>query len=309
MSPKAFSAWLAAAMIIVALPARAQCSLDPADPFEPHAAMPRGPFAGRCLDTSEERSIRILSPAQAAAYGLTPDGDRRFVIANVRHAGRYWVAEIDPSAVEDVVLQVEYFPAIVPAAHTQLCFRFAPGQGPRLVPQVGRADSGATRLADLVYSVEAVFPVDGEPYDLVKGMQDHYATAYRFVSLEDRYRAMVVGQHHRVEQIRLRLSPEQRRRLLVRTMHDSDAAQLGRMYHTLALNCTTELMRAIDASVAYSGWERCLTAFTFMFDRVPTECRGQLALRGLLPEREERPLPDLDRDRSLPFLVPAAAER
>src|SRR5262245_61129481 len=124
MPLRIFSAWLAVAMI-AALPAwaRAQCSLDPADPFEPRAAMPRGPFAGRCLDTSEERSIRILSPAEAAPYGLTPDSDRAFVIANVRHAGRYWVAQIDPSAAEDVVFQVEYFPAIVPAAHTQLCFR------------------------------------------------------------------------------------------------------------------------------------------------------------------------------------------
>lgn len=303
-------AWVAVAILSLALPgrSRADCTLDPSDPFEPHAAMPRGPFAGRCLDTSDERSIRILSRDQAARYGMKPGGERTLVFANLRHAGRYWVAEVDPQAVEEVILQVEYFPAIVPAAHTQLCFRFRPGQGPRLVPQAGPADSGVTRLPDLVYSVEAAFLVDGEPYDLVKGMQDHYATAYRFVSLEDRYRSMVLEQHHRVEQIGLKLTAEDRRRLLIRSLRDSDAAQLGRMYHTLALNCTTELMRAIDRSVTYSAWERVMTAVTFVLDRVPTQCRGQLALRGLLPEHD-RPLPDLDKDRSLTFLPAAAVAR
>jgi hypothetical protein len=309
MPPRIGTAWLAVAMLVLALPtpARAVCTLDPNDPFEPHASMPRGPFAGRCLDTSEQRSIRILSPDQAAAYGLTPDRDRIFVIANLRHAGRYWVAEIDPQAVEEVILQVEYFPAVVPAAHTQLCFRFRPGQAPRLVPQIGPADSGATRLTDLVYSVEAAYLIHGEPYDLVKGTQDHYATAYRFVSLETRYRQMVLHEHHRVEQIRLKLAPEERRRLLIRVLRDSDAAQLGRMYDTLGLNCTTELIRAIDGSVTYSAWQHVLAAATFFLDGVPTQCRGQLALRGLLPDRDEPPLPDLEKDRSLPFLAPAAA--
>src|SRR5512139_2576021 len=125
MPPRMATAWLAVAMLSLALPdrLRAECTLDPADPFEPHASMPRGPFAGRCLDTSEQRSIRILSPVQAAAYGLAPDRDRILAIANLRHAGRYWVAEIDPEAVEEVILQIEHFPAIVPAAHTQFCFR------------------------------------------------------------------------------------------------------------------------------------------------------------------------------------------
>jgi hypothetical protein len=311
MPPRIATAWLVVAMLALAPPtsAWAVCTLDPGDPFEPHASMPRGPFAGRCLDTSEERSIRILSPDQAAAYGLAPDRDRIFVIANLRHAGRYWVAEIDPQAVEEVILQVEHFPAIVPAAHTQLCFRFRPGQGPRLVPQIGPADPGLTRLTDLVYSVEAAYLVHGEPYDLVKGMQNHYATAYRFVSLESRYRQMVFHDHHRVEQIRLKLAPEERRRLLIRALRDSDTAQLGRMYHTLALNCTTELIRAIDRSVTYSAWQRLLAAVTFFLDRVPTECRGQLALRGLIPDRDEPPLPDLEKDRGLPFLAPAAAAR
>src|SRR5262249_23177006 len=155
-------------------------------PFEPHAAMPRGPFAGKCLDTSEQRSIRILPPERAMTYGLTADNER-IVIANVRHAGRWWVAEIQPAAVDDVIFMIEYFPPVVPAAHTQLRFRFRSGLGPRLVPQTGGPDSSAPRLTDLVYSVEAVSLVHGEAYDLVKGAQDHYGIAYRFVSLEDRY--------------------------------------------------------------------------------------------------------------------------
>ena len=220
MPPRMAAAWLAVcdAGLMHPTSAWAVCSLDPSDPFEPHASMPRGRFEGRCLDTSEERSIRILSTDQAAAYGLVPDRERIFVIANLRYAGRYWVAEIDPQAVEEVILRSSTFRHRSGGAHTALRFRFRPGRGPRLKPQVGPAGSGVTRLPDLVYSVEAAYLIHGEPYDLVKGMQNHYATAYRFVSLESRYRQMVLHEHHRVEQIRLKLAPEERRRLLIRAL-------------------------------------------------------------------------------------------
>lgn len=302
--------WLAALVWSVVLPAAALavCSLDPGDPFEPHAAMPRGPFARQCLDTREQRSIRILSAAQAARYGLASDGDR-MVAANLRHAGRYWVGEIRPGAVESVILQIEYFPAVVPAAHTQLRFRFRDGQGPRLVPQVGPADSGETRLTDLVYSVEAAYVLNGEPYDLVKGARDHYAIVYRFVSLEDRYRQQVLGDHHRVEQVPLELDADERRRLLIQALRDSDAAQLRRMYNTLALNCTTELMRAIDRAVTYDGWHRVLSGAAFFMNGIPTQCKGALGARGLLPPRGAARTPDLDRDPSFPSAALRSAVR
>jgi hypothetical protein len=274
--------------------AHAVCTLDPRDPFEPHAAMPRGPFAGRCLDTSEQRSVRTLTREEAAAFGLTV-ASPRVVIANVRHAGRYWLAEIAPDAVVDVILMTEYFPAAVPAAHTQLRFHFRFGDGVRLTPQVGRVDSVLAPLDDLVYSVEAVSPVGGERFDLWKGMQGHFATAYRFVSLDDRYRKMVVEDHHRVEQTRLALDPGQRRRVLLAAIEQSREAGLGRMYHTLSLNCTTELVHAVDGAVHYDTRHRVLAWLTGPLAGIPTECRALFAARGLLPKGER--MPDLERER------------
>ncbi|HUK63371.1 MAG TPA: DUF4105 domain-containing protein, partial [Dongiaceae bacterium] len=233
------------------------------------------------------------SAAEGAPYHMEPDL-AHLLIANVRHAGRWWLAEVPVDAVSDVVLMIEYFPAAVPAAHTQLRFRFG-GEGVRLVPQVGRADTIVAPLTDLVYSVEAVSPVGGEGFDLVKGMRGHYATAYRFVSLDDRYHQMVTVDHHRVEQVRLALDPDQRRRVLVRAIRDSDAARLDRMYHTLALNCTTELLRAVDRAVPFDRWHRTLATLTGFLDGIPTQCRTAFAVRGLAPRGHAR-MPDLERE-------------
>lgn len=270
------------------------CPRDLADPFVPDAVMPRGPHAGKCLDTSEQRSIRTLTVPEAAIYGLAPDSTR-LVIANLRHAGRFWIAEIRPDAIEDVILQLEYFPAIVPAAHTQLRFRFRAGAGPRLVSQIGAREDSA-RIQDLVYSVEAVSIVDGEAYDLLKGTAAQFGTAYRFVSLQDRYRQMVTRAHHRVEQIRLKLAPEQRKGVLARAIQDSDRAQMKRVYHTLALNCTTELIRAIDRGIHPDLGYRALAASTFYINGIPTLCKGALALRGLIDRERGGRLADLDRE-------------
>ena len=283
------------ALALLARASSASCQLDPGDPYDPRAEIPRGPFKGRCLYTRELRSLRLLSKEAAAARGL-PARPGLLYLANVRHADRFWLAAVDPRAVEAAIVQIEYFPAIVPAAHTQLRFRFAPGRGPVLVPQRRGGRQDPVRLRDLVYSVEAVPVVGGDAYDLVKGMEDHFGTAYRMVSLSDRYHRMVVIDHHRVMQLRLRLTPRERRDLFVHAVRLGDRCGMKLMYHTLARNCTTELVRVIDQTVAYSPWRSAFKNAAFFMCSIPTELPHTLRIRGLLEDGSGSLMLDLDRD-------------
>ena len=86
---------------------------------------------------------------------------------------------------------------------------------------------------------------------------------------------------------------------VMRAIRDSHEAQMSRMYHTLGLNCTTELLRAIDRSVRYDRWHHVLAGATFFLDGIPTQCKGALQARGLLAPRGKGKLPDLDREWSV----------
>jgi uncharacterized protein DUF4105 len=265
------------------------CRLAPGDPFDPDAAMVGGRFRGRCLDTREQRSAVLLRDRSGA---------RKVVLANLRHADRFWIAEVGPEALEDVIFQTEYFPAVVPAAHVELRFRFRPGQGPRLTPQVPDDGTAPVRIDDLVFSVEAVSLVDGEPYDLVKGLFGHFGTAYRLVSLDDRRRDMVVKQRHRVTQLRLRLTPRQERAVLAHTLHLSDQSGMRVVYNTATRNCASELFRVIDRAVPLPPARRALAWGGGFLRSIPTAAEQALALRGLLEPGGGSRLPDLDREPS-----------
>jgi hypothetical protein len=280
---------------VAAAGVHADCVLDRGDPYDPGARMPRGRYRGRCLDTSELRTLRLLTDAEAASHGLSvPRGWK--AVANVRHADRFWIALIDPAAVADVVMQIENFPAIVPAAHTELRFRFAPERGALLVPQRPGDARDSVVLTDLVYTVEASYAIGGEPYDLVKGMRDFYGLVYRLTSLEERYQAMVVEQGHLVQQVRLDLSAEQGRDALVHALELGHAAGSGAMYHTLWRNCTTELYDVLDRSVEYGPRRRALKSTFFFVRTLPTLTRQGLRIRGLLDPSPRGEWPDLTRE-------------
>jgi hypothetical protein len=263
------------------------------DPFALDDTVRRGPYRGRRLDTSEQRSVWLLSREEASAIGLAP-APGRLLAANVRHAGRYWIAEIAPGGVSDVIVQLEQFPAVVPAAHCEMRFRFAPGAEPLLRPQTREGGGRALRLRDLVYSVEAVPVVGGDSYDLWRGLWDHYGNAYRLCSLADRYQAMVVRAGHRVEQLRLVLTPDQRRAVLEAALRRGDHAQMNVMYNTISRNCATEVYRALDDVVRYDAGGVVLKFAASPLETFPTQAKLALRARGLLDRSSE--LPDLARE-------------
>lgn len=229
------------------VPQGSSCLCDPADPFDPMAKMPKGPYQGQCINSCQQRSVVLLSSEEAANYG---DSHRMWVVANVSHQGKFWVAKIPVDGVADVIYQIEHFPAIVPAAHTELRFRFRKGKEVILLPQASNSTTEPVRLSDLVYSVEAV-TVPGEKYDVVAGLFDNFALAYRLVSLADRAEQMIGQKQHRVEQLKLSLTPEQNQRLLQNAIERGNRAGMNRMYNTIEPNCTTEVFYPLDAAINY----------------------------------------------------------
>ncbi|BAI92486.1 hypothetical protein NIES39_L03290 [Arthrospira platensis NIES-39] len=225
----------------------ANCRCDVNDRFDPQAKMPQGIHQGKCINSCHQRSLRRLSAAEAAEYGIEPQA---IAVANVSHQNQFWVAQILPNSVAEVIYQLENFPSPIPAAHTQLRFRFSPGSEVLLIPQIPGSHQSPVKLQDLIFSVEAVAVVGGN-FDLVAGFFDNFAIAYRLVSLESRVQRMIIEDGHQVQQIQLNLTPAQKNQLLLNAITKSQQAGLTQMYNTLNRNCTTEVFRIIDQTIGY----------------------------------------------------------
>ena len=248
------------------------CAYDRHDPFEPRARFTKGPWRGECLDTKIRRPVHVLSAPNEYSNNLE--------LANVYHDGGYWYANIPTDAVYDVYFQLEYFPAVVPAGHTQIRIEFK-----EPVFLTGHSSWNLGHFAytyNLVISAEAV-PRVGEKYDLFKGMQDHFGLAYRVTTLAARYESMIVEKGHHVEQWILQMTDKEKADLLVFYAYESEALGLEETYHTLFRNCTNELVKSIDGVVEYTVGEHIKKFLTKGVEFYPNIIRAALIARGLLP--------------------------
>ena len=196
------------------------------------------------------------------------------------HQGAFWIAFIPESAVSQVFFQLEYFPAVIPAGHTQLRVEYRTpvilyGQSSSVK---GRRDE----VLDLTLSIEAVTR-DGDSYDLLKGTQEHFAIAYRVTTMEARFESMILRQGHHVEQWRLMLDEEEAEALLSRYVSESAHHQLDYSYHTLFKNCTTEIIETLDGVMNYSWREQVQRFLVKVTEIYPNIVRAALIARGLLP--------------------------
>ncbi len=276
------------------------CIFDATDSFEPHSRMPKGRYRGRCLDTRQARSIVHLSAEQAAPYGGLSSSE--IVVANVFHDDAFWVARIPADGIETVLFQLEYFPAIVPAGHTQFRLRFSADQPVRLIGQAG-ANAGATAtLRDLVLSVEAIGQL-GYQYDVVRGLTNEFGAVYRVLSLDAKVEHMIIAQDHEVEQWELELTTDEKRELLANFLDESDIRGMSFMYNTLFLNCTNELVRVLDDSVSYTVGEQLKRFLTKVTEFYPNIIRAALIARGLLPLDQSTDWPRLKNDPTIAELL------
>jgi len=265
------------------------CAYDPADPYEPRARFEIGPWTGECLDTQTRRPVEVLASPEQSSNSLE--------LANVFHDDGYWFASIPTDAIENVYFQLEYFPAVVPAGHTQIRVEFSE---PVILSGHSSWNLGdEQQIYNLVLSAEAV-PRVGDGYDLFRGVQNHFGLALRVTSLAARYESMIVEQDHHVEQWRLMLTEEEKVDLLTFYTEQSDELGLGSTYHTITRNCTTEIVRSLDGVVRYTTGEQIRRFLLRATEFYPNIVRAALIARGLLPLDQSTDWYALEEDPSFP---------
>ena len=253
------------------------CAFDADDPYEPRSRFTHGPWLGACHDTRKRRPVYQLEDSIAQQY---QDVEGWTALANIYHADGFWIAFVPNDALETVFFQLEYFPAVIPAGHTQLRLKYEEpillyGQSTHVLGQVDYTH-------DLVLSIEAVTQV-GDRYDLFKGTQEHFSIAYRVTTLQARYHSMITLQNHHVEQWVLDLEPEEKQELLATYVANSSGFSLKYAYHTLFRNCTTEIIEILDQVVKYTWGEQVKKFLVKVTEIYPNIVRAALVARGLMP--------------------------
>ena len=268
----------------------AGCVFDLEDEFEPRSTFQSGPWKGACHDTRTRRPVDFLSDERAAIF---QDPTGYLVVNNLYHRGAFWIAFIPERDVSHVYFQLEYFPAVVPAGHTQL--RVAYQRPVILYGQSSSVKGLRDEVFDLTLSIEAVTR-PGDQYDLLKGTQEHFAIAYRLTSMEARFEDMVLRQGHHVEQWRLLLEQEEADALLLHYISESAEHQLAHSYHTLFKNCTTEIIEILDGIALYSWREHVQRFLVKVTEIYPNIVRAALIARGLLPLDQSTDIEPLEED-------------
>jgi hypothetical protein len=198
------------------------CQTNSADPFSINARFENTDSVtpenrGKCVDTSQERPIHVLSAKEVASLHMPAAGPGEKIVANFHYNHKFYIARFPADGVSEVVAQKEIFNPGVPvadqlnsligySAHFQTRFEFnKPGKEVVLVPQDDPTNtSKAIRIHNVIASDEAVARVGGEGFDVVKGLHGHYAYARRLTGLQEKYEDMVVKKHHTVEQWRIK---------------------------------------------------------------------------------------------------------
>ena len=207
------------------------------DQYEPTRLMPKGPFAGNCLNVEERRNFKLLE-----------ETEKDYTIANFYHNEKFWIAIIPKGEVfKRTILQVEYFPPEFLAAHTQMRFDLKEGKKITLIGQNETNKNEVVDLNSLVISFEAVRTYLNPKYDLLKGLLNHFAMGARMFSLQTSYEKIVNKQGHKNDQVVIDFNSEELPRLFkYYIQRGNQNVNHDEMYNTLTNNCTTE---------AYEGME------------------------------------------------------
>jgi hypothetical protein len=266
----------------------APCSCACDDPFDPRVRVDTGYFAGKCLNTCDQRSVRLLTKEEVAANGYFPadsvDTAKFFYVANLSgydSSARQWlfyVGRVPRDGVADALVQVECAGGI--RSHGELRFRFDPAHSVLAVPQRRGGARIVERWNDLVYSVEALGP-PGVPYKGDFGFRRQYRVAYRFMSLAGMAAGTIDKQHRAVGQFRVDLSKEQCRRALEAAVRQGSSLAYGDSYHTTENNCVQAVFSVLDKVKPVAWYRKPLLWATNRTLFLPTRAPHHLRYRGM----------------------------
>lgn len=217
------------------------CRCDARDPYDQGPVMPQGKYKGLCQDTCYYRSI-VLLPS---------DNPNLFKVANIRHAGYFYTAEIPTDAIDQVLWHVVEAPNVFnfPAGHTEMRWKLKTPL--TLTPQVPGKGT-VTQVKDLIFSIEGAFP-DGVEFNLLtSGMKGDYVIAYRIRTIDDLVPETIQGSPFKdVEQHIVKLTDDQRKVMLKRALEYANASGSFQIYHSLHKNCSTEAFEnVLDVAIS-----------------------------------------------------------
>lgn len=250
-----------------------ECACDPGnpDPYEQPERMEFGVYKGECVETCRFRKSQIRG-----------ESDGRLVVTNILHEQRYWTGAIAMNMVEAVDMGFEAFrPGI---NHTFLRFRFQKDY-PVLLSEQGEKREARAVISDLVMSPEAVLP-RGREYDFLYSAYNNYLLSFRLLSVREFHDWGILKYGHAVRQYRLKLTPEQRVKVLKTAIDASERDSLGSVYSLLRNNCATSVCRVVDPHAAVNIAQTLPIDFFF-------STYSDLDKRGLI-DHSAGPLPNLE---------------
>jgi len=260
------------------------CSCD--DPFDPRVMPKQGDFAGLCLNTCEQRSVRMLTRDQVAAHTYfnvdPPDSDIVFA-ANINHYDdnnqiQFYVAKIPLYSLKEIILQIEHIGG--PFSHSQMRFSFDEKNPVVLVPQDTGSDRKEITLSELTFSAEALAP-PGIRYKGDYAFKSEYFQAYRMTSLEVRAKKMIIEDHHQVIQYRLDLDERERKNVFLGFLDLGTRRKHDDKYHTISNNCILAIFSVLDSRIHVPWPRRVLAKMKRRTLFMPTKGPNHLRYRGL----------------------------
>lgn len=280
--------------------ASSSCADLEEDPYVFAGVSMGGKNKGQCLDTTIFRAARNLKGSAyadaanrydfaGAGHALETSGDASLassnyaLVANVKHNGGFWVAEIPlmANSIESVYYQVEEFKIPVAeklpqqlkdliatylpeeakqleengtytAAHGMLRITFRENTPVKVKSQFPADPSRADSFHELVLSVHAVAHVPGE-YDPAQGMLDAYGTARGLYSLKEKVDSSVFRLGNTIKQWRVDLDSNTIRKVLVAYLTKSTERGLQDPYNTVTRNCGSELFESMEGVLGRSA--------------------------------------------------------
>ena len=268
------------------------CIKDQNDPYDFGYVMDLGESKGACMS---DHARPLLQTEDSLDRPIWKDYAQ---VANISHLGEFYTAEIPIKRIESVIFQLETFKAIVPAAHTQIRLKFFDDSPVHLVNQNHKSENQEVVVHDLILSVEAI-GAEGFKYDIFKGLGKNLKTVYRIKTLEGFVKRVVVERGSPVKQWTMRLSDNEKRKLIVNYLYNSSKKGFSDVYNTVSLNCTTELLEIIDKST--NNTMRKSVGRLVTLDLYPSIIKPALIARGLIGANDD--IEDLANDPSVAHLL------
>lgn len=281
--------WVGNAETSITTPS-SDCYRDRSDPYDPHLRVNHSTHSNACLDTSLIRSIILLPPkSNKINHHLI-----QIRFANFTHKNQQWIADISPSGIEYVTLQMTPISFPTPSTHFQLHFHFRDAFQIHLSGQSSKNQGVFHSLNDLIFSPQVIPTLNSHASSIDASRKTPFLLAYRITSLAQRQKEMLEKepQDSPTEQIRLDLNDHQKTNALLSAMLLSDFEGLQTEYDEARQNSATALFSIFDHSVLHlSIYQRWIDLNPLPLRALrPSEAIWNLWIRGIY----DRKLPNFE---------------